>query len=148
MNFSFYFDRIYALGRACMWVREPNGLFNCYNRAKRGYDGLLRKDHAKSVQATLSLLYQTTDGDELIAELGVLWERVTVILPCKAVTYGDVDSLAEQLREKRQFEEAKVIHLAALEGRKRVLGEEHKFTLDLLNNLWSLFRAWRTTKGR
>ena len=39
---------------------------------------------------------------------------------------------------KGHFEEAKVLYLAALEGRKRLVGEEHKDTFTLLNNLGNL----------
>ena len=76
----------------------------------------------------------TQDDDECIAELRAIWERVKVSLPDEAVTYGVAHSLGEQLRKKGKLEEAKVIHLAALEGKRRVLGEEHKDTLGSLNN--------------
>ena len=36
--------------------------------------------------------------------------------------------------DQRKYEEAKVFYLAALEGRRKVLGKEHKKTLMSLNN--------------
>ena len=42
---------------------------------------------AKSVDVTMSLLYQTITSDELIPELRAIWERVKVSLPDEAITY-------------------------------------------------------------
>ena len=69
-------DGIFALGKACMWMREKDGILYCYKRAKDGFVLLLREDHAKSVEVTYSLLYQTMSCDERIAELTALWEGV------------------------------------------------------------------------
>ena len=46
----------------------------------------------------------------------------------------------EPVEEEGQFEESKVFYLAALEGSRRVLREEHKITFASLNNLGVLFR--------
>ena len=62
-----------------------------------------------------------------------------VSLPEEAVTYFIANDLGSLVWLKGQYEEAKVLYLAALEGRRRVLGEEHKDTLATLNNilLWA-----------
>ena len=52
-----------------------------------------------------------------------------VSLPDEAVTF-DIN-----VRKKGKYEEAKVLYLAALEGRRRVLREEHKNTFAPLGNL-------------
>ena len=73
-------DGVFALGKACMWMEEFGGCLYCFERAKTGYYRLFGEDSAKSVAVTKSLLIQTTKGDELIAELRALWERVKVSL--------------------------------------------------------------------
>ena len=75
-------------------------------------------------------------GDDLIAKYRAFWERIKVSLPDKAVTYEVGNDLGvSKLVLKGQHEEGKEIMLAALEGRRRVLGEEHRDTLASLNNL-------------
>ena len=56
-----------------------------------------------------------------------------VSLPDEAVTYDAASQLGGELDHQGQFEEAKEFYLAALEGYRRVPGEEHKDTLMLLN---------------
>ena len=51
------------------------------------------------------------------------------------------------MRKKSDFEEAKVLYLAALEGRRRVLGEEHKDTLSSLNNMGVLLANMEDYEG-
>ena len=58
-----------------------------------------------------------------------------VSLPDEAVTYDVANDLGLELRKKGVFEEAKVFYLAALAGRRRVLGGEHKNALESLNNM-------------
>ena len=120
---------------------------DCCERAKKGYIRLLGEDHTKGADATCSLLFQTAEGDELIAELRALRERVKVTLPQEAVTYDVANSLGGKLRKNGQFEEVKVFYLAALEGRRRVLGEEHKDTLASLNNMGVVVRAMDDNEG-
>ena len=98
---------------------------------------LLGEEHAKSFEATYRLVNQTAeDDDERIARLRSLWEMAKVSLLDEAVTYDVATQLGCVLDEnKGQYEEAKVFFLAALEGRRRVFGAEHKFTLDLTNNV-------------
>ena len=47
----------------------------------------------------------------------------------EAGTYDVPNDLGDELDEKGQYEEAKVVYLAALEGYRRVLAEEHAHTL-------------------
>ena len=91
---------------------------------------LLGEDHAKSAYATYALVFQTAKDDERTAEFRSLWERVKVSLPEEAATYDVANDLGIELGEKGKLEEAKVLYLAALEGRRRVLGQEHKHTRD------------------
>ena len=86
---------------------------------KKGFVTLFGEDHAKSFDAIYSLLFQTTRGDELIAGLRALWERVKVSLPQEAITYDVATSLGLGLREKGKNEDATVFYLAALEGFRR-----------------------------
>ena len=78
-----------------------------------------------------------SSDDEGTAELRRLWEVAKVSLPYEVVTYSAANDLGAKLEKEGQYEEAKVIHLAALEGRRRVLGEEH--TLASLNNRGGVF---------
>ena len=62
-----------------------------------------------------------------------------VSLPEEAVRYDIANNLGVLLDEKKgKYEEAKVFSLAGLEGRRRVLGEEHMKTLTSMNNLGAL----------
>ena len=106
-----------------------------FRRAKGGFVRLLGVDHAKSVGATVALLHQTTWGDERTVELRALWERVKVSLPDEAVTYSVASCLRERLDQLGKYEDSNVFYLASLEGRRRVLGEEHKDTLASLNSM-------------
>ena len=126
---------VYELGRAHMWVDEGDECRACYKRTKDGFVRLLREDHAKSVEVTKSLLYQTMRGGELIAELRALWERVKVFLPDETLSYDAATILGGGLEMKGQFEESKVLWLAALEGKRRILEGEDKRTLASLNNI-------------
>ena len=51
------------------------------------------------------------------------------------------------LYEKGKYEEVTVFYLAALEGQRRVLGEEHKKTLDSLNNMGNLLADMEDNQG-
>ena len=48
---------------------------------------------------------------------------------------------------KGKCEEAKVLWLAALEGQRRALGEEHKKTLDSLNNMGAVLQLMTDYEG-
>ena len=61
-----------------------------------------------------------------------------VSLPDEAVTYDIANQLGCKLEMEGKYEEAKVFWLAALEGRRRVLGEEHKNTLASMFNLGNI----------
>ena len=58
----------------------------CFEMAKEGFSRLLVADHATTIQATFSLLFFTTRGDELMEELRALWERVKITLPDEVVS--------------------------------------------------------------
>ena len=70
-----------------------------------------------------------------------------VSLPDEAVTYQVVKQLGGDLKEKGEYEEAKVFYLAALEGRRRVLGEEHKDTLATLNSMRVVLQIVKDYEG-
>ena len=55
--------------------------------------------------------------------------------------------LGEGLSEKGKYEEAKVFYLAALEGQRRVLGDEHKNTLASLHNMGRLLYSMEDYEG-
>ena len=96
---------------------------------------LLGENSAKVVNSACKCCAGAKD-DELGAELRRLWEMARLSLPDKAVTYEVGNDLGvSKLVLKGQHEEGKEIMLAALEGRRRVLGEEHRDTLASLNNL-------------
>ena len=61
-----------------------------------------------------------------------------VSLADEAVTYDIANDMGRRVVSKGQYEEANAFFLSAFEGQRRVLGKEHKDTLDLLNNLGSL----------
>ena len=68
-------------------------------------------------------------------------------LPDEAVTYDVADQLGVELRKKGKQEEAMVIYLAALEGRRRVREEEHKDTISTLNNMGAVLDAIKDYEG-
>ena len=128
-------DGVLALGRSYMWMDEYDDCEACFKRAKEGFVRLLGADHVKSVDVTKNLLLQTTEDDnELIAEFRALWERAKVTLVDEAVTFDIANDLGDRLCKEGEYEEAKVFNLVTLEGKRRVLGEEHKKILDSLNN--------------
>ena len=53
----------------------------------------------------------------------------------------------ERLDDQGKYEEAKVFYLAALEGQKRVLGEEHKDTLRSMSNMGNLLADMEDNEG-
>ena len=65
-------DGVFALRKACMWMNDREGLLYCFESAKKGYNRLLGGDHAKGVEVTYALLYETTGGDKMIARLRAL----------------------------------------------------------------------------
>ena len=137
---------IIALRDTCVWTNDFDGV-TCFERMETGYDWVQGEDHAKSVDATLALLSQTTEGDACIAEFRALWERAKLTLPDEAVTYDITNNLGERLRLEGSYEESKVIHLAALERRRRVLGDEHKKTLGSLHNMGAVLQHIEDYEG-
>ena len=133
-------DGVLQMGVAHMWMNQRNGCLNCFERAKEGFVRLLGEGGAKAVNAAFMVAAQLPSDDERIAEFRRLWEMAKVSLPEEAVTYDIANDLGAKMMEKGngKDEEAKVFQLAALEGRRRVLGEEHKHTLASLNNMGNL----------
>ena len=140
-------DGVYTLGRANNRMRERDHLLYCYERVKEGFMRLLGEDSAKRVAVTKNLLNQTTRCDGRIAEFRALWERMKVSLPDEAVSNDVANQLGDKLRKKGQFEETKVLWLAALEGRRRVLGAEDKDTLASLNNMGNVLKEMEDYEG-
>ena len=58
-----------------------------------------------------------------------------VSLPGEVITFDIVSQLGDESEEKGQYHEAKMLYLIALEGRRRVLGAEHKKILDSLKDM-------------
>ena len=70
-----------------------------------------------------------------------------VSLPDEAIAYYVANDLVVKLMEKGKYEEAKVLYLAALEGTRRVLGEEHKDTLATLNDIGAVLLDMKDYEG-
>ena len=109
-----------------------------YETAKQGFKRLLGEGSAKYVEAAYRVALRhgcPSKDDEKIADLKALWAMAETALPYEGITYFIATDLGIAFDEKGEHEEAKVYYLAALEGRRRVLGEDHKDTLDTVNNL-------------
>ena len=116
----------------------------CFKRAKEGFICLLGENSTKATLAAYLLVGGTVD--EYIVEYRRLWEMAKVLLPDEAFTFDIANDLGIQL-EKGQVEESKVFHLAALKGRRKLLGEEHKKTLDSLNNIGIVLQHMKDYEG-
>ena len=128
-------DGVLQLGDAHMRMKQRNECVACFRRAKDGFMRLLGEGSAKAVNAAFKVAGQIPSDDERIAEWRRLWEMAKVSLPEEAVTYEIAYSLGIKLKKKGKYEEAKVFYLAALEGLRRVLGDEHKTTLTTMYNM-------------
>ena len=82
---------------------------------------LLRENSAKAVNTAFKCCAGTTDI-ELIVELRRLWEMAKVSLPDEVVTHDIASHLGKELSEEGHFKDSKVFALAALKGRRSVLG--------------------------
>ena len=71
----------------------------------------------------------------------------SVSLLDESIMYDKATQLGDELRKKGKFEEERVFFLAALEGSRRVLGEEHKNTLDSLNNMGAVLQDLKDYEG-
>ena len=130
-------DGVMALGRAYMWMGERNECGECFETAREGLVRLLDEGSAKALTAAYRVACNRhEDEEEKAADLRRLCEMAMISLPDEAVSFDIKNSLGYYLRYyKGEHKEAKMLHLAALEGRRRVLGEEHKDTLALLHNM-------------
>ena len=61
--------------------------------------------------------------------------------------YDISNSLGVRMEENGNYKEAKALFLVALEGRRRVLGAEHKKTLDSLNNMGNVLANMEDYEG-
>jgi uncharacterized Ntn-hydrolase superfamily protein len=93
---------------------------------KEGFVRLLGGYSAKAVYAAVMVASRIRSKDEQIAELRRLWEMAKMSLPEDAVSFDIANSLGARLHDKGQFQDAKVLWLTALGGRRRVLGDAHK----------------------
>ncbi len=57
-------------------------------------------------------------------------------------TLESKNDLAVLYKEQARYDKAESLLLESLEGRRKVLGEEHPDTLVSLNNLIELYEAW------
>ena len=131
-------DGVLAPGKAYGWIDERDECTACYQRAKEGFTHLLGEDSAKAVNVALAIASQIPSANERIAELRRLWEMAKISLPEEAVTYDVASEVGIELKKKGTYEEAKVLYLATLEGRRRGHGDEHKHTLASLTNMGTL----------
>ena len=74
-------------------------------------------------------------------------EMTKVSLPDKAVTSGIANPFGSSINDQGSWDEVKVFYLAAFEGRRRVLWEEHKVTLRSLKIIGGLLRAMGDYEG-
>ena len=109
---------------------------------------LLGEESAKSVNSAFKVPTLIPLHDKKITELRRLWEMAKGSLPDEAVSYDIPNDLGNGFMEKGKREEMKVFYLTALEGRRRVLGAEHKKTLGSLYNLWLVLQNMEVTKAR
>ena len=140
-------DGVIVLRRACMWMNDFDGSEYCFVRAKEGYNQLLPSS-AKSVDVACALAMGLSDEDKMMAELRRFWEKAKVSLPDAAVTYTIANQLGMELKNKGEFEDAKALHPAALEGQRRVLREEHKKTLASQRQRRCSGSLWMVTRSR
>ena len=131
---------VMALGKAFMWMRNRKCVAY-FEMAKEVFMRLLGEDSVNAVNAAHKIAWQIPSHYGTIVEFRRLWEKAKVCLPDKAVTYAIAHDLGMVLMGKEQFEEAREFYLAALEGKKRVLGEEHLDTFMMLGNLGTLHGA-------
>ena len=140
-------DGVVALGIAFNQMQEWNECKACYKRAKEGFVRLLGEDNAKAVDAACRVAGQIPSDDKMLAEFRRLWEISKVSLPEEAATYDIASGLGIKMEDKGKYEEAKVFYLAALEGQRRVLGDEHKKTLSSMNNMGVLLKKMEDYEG-
>ena len=139
-------DAVFALGKAYNTAENRSECRTCFERAKEGFSCLLGEDSAKSVRAAYSCCAFLKGGKKIL-EIRRLWERAKVTLPDEAVTFDIASQLGIKLYRTGKYEEAKVLYLAALEGRWRLLGEEHKDTLMSLNNMGAVLYSLQDYGG-
>jgi tetratricopeptide (TPR) repeat protein len=108
-----------------------------YERAKKGYEEQLGPDSEKALEVTLSLICATVMSEgERIEKLRVLVERMVRALGEEnVVTLAALGQLGIQLRQNGEPEEARKVYERCLAGQEKVLGEDHKDTLDTVCNL-------------
>ena len=125
-----------ALGKAHMWIDEGDDCKACFERAKERFVRLLEESNAKVLDASKAIASQLPLDDDNIAEYRRLWEIANVSLPDEAVTFDIAhDDLGADMYDQGKYQEAKLFWLAALEGERRVLGEEHRNTLGSPSNI-------------
>ena len=125
-------DGALKLGEAYGCMKDWENCRMCYWRAKQGFVCLLGEDSAKAIDAAYHVTTQILEPDAIV-ELKRLWEIAKVSLPNETITYTVAHDLGSYLNDEDKYEESKKYFFAALEGRRRVLGDEHKLTLDSLN---------------
>ena len=140
-------DGVLQLGVAHKVMDEWDECDECFERAKEGFVRLLGEDSAKAVNAAFRIVGQIPSNEERIAEYRRLWERAKISLAEEAITYNIASMLGYELFKKGKYEEAKVFHLTALEGKRSVHGDEHKNTLGTLNNTGILLDNMKDYEG-
>ena len=117
-----------------------------HKRAKEGFMRQLGDNHAKSVTVTKSLLYQTTEGDELIAGLRALLGWTKVSLPEEARTYEVTNQLGGEFGKKCKLEGKGALSRRP-GGEVEGTWEEHKNTLASLNNMGGVVMSMEDYEG-
>ena len=80
------FDGVMVLRDAYMLMDKYDECKACFERAKEGFDRLLREKSAKAVDAVCSVASHISSDDEVTAEFRRIWEMAKVSLPYEAVT--------------------------------------------------------------
>ena len=86
-----------------------------------------------------SLAGQIHDKNEQIAAFKSLWKHAAKALPEEPILFDIINDLALALRDNGDLEASKVFLNIALDGKTRVLGEEHVETLSVYNQLGGLY---------
>ena len=134
-----------ALGRAYMCVDEWDECQACFERVMEGFVRLQGKFSTKAVGAACHLVRGA--ADEKIAEYRRLLEMAKFLYRTRQSLMMSQTAWVVSWMIKGQHEEAKVLWLAALEERRRFLGEEQKDTPGSLNDMGNVLADMKGHEG-
>ena len=120
-----YYGSQLRRARICDQYSTFDELFYLLDEAQFGYEDHYGENSAKA----LEVAGQSASFTDDIEDLTQLWARAKESVPDDPVTFGIACKLAAALRNEKRYEEAMKYYKAALEGQRRVLGEDHHDTL-------------------